>query len=52
MTQARHKVVVVKAESFGNGEEVHSMAAQGWELVSLSQAPVLSMVAVFRRTGD
>lgn len=53
MTQARHKVIVVKADDPAEMEkEFDNMAAQGWELVSLSQVPVLSMVAVFRRTRD
>ncbi|MGO1542169.1 MAG: hypothetical protein ACTHZI_08325 [Luteimonas sp.] len=52
MTQARHKVIVVKADPAEMEKKFDSMAAQGWELVSLSQAPVLSMLAVFRRTGD
>jgi len=49
MSRARHKVVIVKADPAAIEEELDRMAAQGWELVSLSQVPVLSLVAVFRR---
>ena len=49
MSQARHKVIVVKPDTAEMEKEFDSMAAQGWELVSLSQVPVLSMVAVFRK---
>ncbi|MFZ7095413.1 hypothetical protein ACOPJQ_09025 [Luteimonas dalianensis] len=51
MAQTRHKVVVIKPDPAEMEKEFDRMAVQGWELVSLSQVPILSMVAVFRKTG-
>lgn len=52
MTQARHKVVVLQPDPAEMEKEFDRMAAQGWELVCLSQVPILSLVAVFRKTGS
>lgn len=52
MSQAKHKVVVLKADPAEMEKEFDRLAAQGWELVTLSQLPVLSTVAVFRKAGD
>lgn len=48
---ARHKVIVLDtADPETVEQQLDRQAALGWELVTLSQVPVLSMIAVFRRT--
>jgi hypothetical protein len=53
MAHARHKVIVLDTADPETVErQLDKQAAQGWELVSLTQVPVLSLVAVFRKAGD
>ena len=53
MIHAKHKVIVVDSTDPAEMEkQLDGQAALGWELVSLTQVPVLSMVAVFRRAGE
>ncbi|NZA26380.1 hypothetical protein H0E84_08275 [Luteimonas sp. SJ-92] len=50
MTHWNYKVAVVESTDPAEMEkQFEQHDARGWELVSLTQMPVLSMVAVFRK---